>query len=46
MEVLYYRDARSYSKFQIGIMDKEAGSSIEGPLACQENWEIALLARN
>nr|CAI5869233.1 unnamed protein product [Callosobruchus analis] len=44
MEILYYRDARSYSKFQIGIMDKEAGSSIEGPLACQENWDIALLA--
>ncbi|XP_066137620.1 proteasome subunit beta type-4 [Euwallacea fornicatus] len=41
MEVLYYRDARSYPKYQLGIIDAEQGVSIEGPLHVAENWNLA-----
>lgn len=41
MEVLYYRDARSYPKYQLGTLDKDGGITIEGPLSVKENWEIA-----
>lgn len=41
LEVLYYRDARSFPKFQIGIADKDEGISILGPLNVKQNWEVA-----
>lgn len=41
LEVLYYRDARSYPKYQLGIIDVEQGVSIEGPLEVPQKWEIA-----
>lgn len=41
MEVLFYRDARSYSKYLIGIIDKDEGVKIEGPIEIKTNWEIA-----
>lgn len=41
MEVLFYRDARSYNKYLLGIIDKDEGIKVEGPLTIQTNWEIA-----
>lgn len=41
LEVLYYRDARSYPKYQLGIIDAELGVSIEGPLEVPQNWNVA-----
>ncbi|XP_060531486.1 proteasome subunit beta type-4 [Cylas formicarius] len=43
MEVLYYRDARSFSKYQIGTIDSEQGVTIEGPLKVKEDWNLAHL---
>lgn len=43
MEILYYRDARSYLKYQIGSFDLKDGINIEGPLTVRENWNIARL---
>lgn len=40
MRVLYYRDARSYNRFQIATVT-EKGVEIEGPLSAQTNWDIA-----
>ncbi|CAK7297877.1 proteasome subunit beta type-4 [Vulpes vulpes] len=40
MRVLYYRDARSYNRFQIATVT-EKGVEIEGPLSAETNWEIA-----
>lgn len=41
LEVLYYRDARSYPKYQLGIIDSEQGVSVEGPLEVPQNWNVA-----
>uniref|UniRef100_A0A6P7G9K1 Proteasome subunit beta n=1 Tax=Diabrotica virgifera virgifera TaxID=50390 RepID=A0A6P7G9K1_DIAVI len=41
MEVLFYRDARSFPKYQLGVIDKDDGVSIEGPISVEENWSIA-----
>lgn len=46
MEVLYYRDARSFPKYQLGIIDTEQGSKVEGPLSVQENWGVALITKS
>lgn len=43
MEVLFYRDARSFPKYQLGIIDKDDGVKIEGPLTVEENWNIAYM---
>ncbi|XP_004693740.1 PREDICTED: proteasome subunit beta type-4 [Condylura cristata] len=40
MRVLYYRDARSYNRFQIATVT-EKGVEIEGPLSAETNWNIA-----
>ncbi|XP_003941984.3 proteasome subunit beta type-4 [Saimiri boliviensis] len=40
MRVLYYRDARSYNRFQIATVT-EKGVEIEGPLSAETNWDIA-----
>ncbi|XP_012251694.2 proteasome subunit beta type-4 [Athalia rosae] len=40
MQVLFYRDARSFPKYQIGIITKE-GIEIKGPLTLESNWELA-----
>ncbi|KAM4690897.1 proteasome subunit beta type-4 [Rhinophrynus dorsalis] len=42
MKVLYYRDARSYNRFEIAIVT-ESGVEIEGPLSSETNWDIAHL---
>ncbi|KAJ8966084.1 hypothetical protein NQ317_019327 [Molorchus minor] len=41
MEVLYYRDARSYDKYLLGYIDLDAGVKIEGPFQIKHSWEIA-----
>lgn len=40
MEVLYYRDARSFPKYQRAIINQQ-GINIEGPLEVKQNWTIA-----
>lgn len=40
MEVLYYRDARSWPKYQLAVV-KAGGAKIEGPIEFQGNWQIA-----
>ncbi|XP_008826446.1 proteasome subunit beta type-4 [Nannospalax galili] len=40
MRVLYYRDARSYNRFQIATVT-EKGVEVEGPLVADTNWDIA-----
>ncbi|CAJ0956196.1 unnamed protein product [Ranitomeya imitator] len=42
MKVLYYRDARSYNRYEIATVT-EKGVEIEGPLSSETNWEIAHL---
>lgn len=46
MEILYYRDARSYPKYQLGILDKDGGITIEGPIAVKESWDIATMIKS
>lgn len=46
MEVLYYRDARSYPKYQLGVLDKDTGINIEGPISVKQNWEIANIIKS
>lgn len=40
MEVLFYRDAHSYPKYQIGVVT-EAGVKIEGPVDVNQKWDLA-----
>ncbi|XP_067878982.1 proteasome subunit beta type-4 isoform X2 [Heterodontus francisci] len=42
LKVLYYRDARSYNRYQIATVTA-AGVEIEGPMSAETNWEIAHL---
>lgn len=40
MEVLFYRDARTFSKFELAVLNKD-GITIEGPLEVNQDWSIA-----
>lgn len=40
MEVLFYRDARSFPRYQIGIVTKE-GVVVEEPIELKHNWQLA-----
>ncbi|XP_032871748.1 proteasome subunit beta type-4-like [Amblyraja radiata] len=40
LKVLYYRDARSYNRYQLATVTA-AGVEIEGPLTSETNWDIA-----
>ncbi|KAF5301635.1 hypothetical protein FQA39_LY10682 [Lamprigera yunnana] len=40
MEVLYYRDARSFFKYEIGVITDE-GVKIEGPIEVEQKWDVA-----
>jgi len=42
MKVMYYRDARAYDKYQIGIVTPE-GARIEGPFKAESDWSVAHL---
>lgn len=41
MEILFYRDARSYPKYLMAVFN-ENGIHIEGPLEVRQNWSLAL----
>ncbi|XP_049607820.1 proteasome subunit beta type-4 [Syngnathus scovelli] len=40
LKVLYYRDARSYNRYEVAIVTEE-GVEIVGPLSSETNWDIA-----
>ncbi|NXY90915.1 PSB4 protein, partial [Alcedo cyanopectus] len=40
MKILYYRDARSFNRYEIAIAT-EKGVEVEGPLTLEANWDIA-----
>ncbi|XP_070535384.1 proteasome subunit beta type-4-like [Ptychodera flava] len=40
MRVLFYRDARSYNRFEIAYITKD-GPVVEPPVSADTNWEIA-----
>ncbi|NXS55732.1 PSB4 protein, partial [Brachypteracias leptosomus] len=42
MKILYYRDARSFNRYEIAIAT-EKGVEVEGPLTLEANWDIAHL---
>ncbi|KAM9293895.1 proteasome subunit beta type-4 [Gastrophryne carolinensis] len=44
MKVLYYRDARSYNRYEIATVTA-SGVEVEGPLSSDTNWEIAHMIR-
>lgn len=44
LKVLYYRDARSYNRYEIAIITKD-GVSIEKPQSSDANWSIAKLVK-
>ncbi|KAJ3637339.1 hypothetical protein MTP99_000810 [Tenebrio molitor] len=41
MEVLYYRDARSFPKYQIATIDTVDGVVVDGPVSVNQNWNLA-----
>ncbi|KAG7210363.1 hypothetical protein KM043_011898 [Ampulex compressa] len=43
MQVLFYRDARSFPKYQIGIITKEQGVEIQGPVTLDSYWGPAIM---
>ncbi|OAD55382.1 Proteasome subunit beta type-4 [Eufriesea mexicana] len=43
MQVLFYRDARSFPKYQLGIITKDEGVEIQGPLTLDSYWEAATM---
>lgn len=40
LEVLYYRDARSWNKYNLAIVNQQ-GSKIEGPFEFRGKWNLA-----
>lgn len=42
IEILYYRDARSGPKFQIGTITA-TDVTIEGPFIVKSNWDVAAM---
>ncbi|XP_035202587.1 proteasome subunit beta type-4 isoform X1 [Oxyura jamaicensis] len=42
MKILYYRDARSFNRYEIATAT-EKGVEVEGPLTLEANWDIANL---
>lgn len=40
MKLLFYRDARSWNKYEIAVVTKD-GTKIEGPISSKTNWEVA-----
>uniref|UniRef100_A0A8D0BD41 Proteasome subunit beta n=1 Tax=Salvator merianae TaxID=96440 RepID=A0A8D0BD41_SALMN len=44
MRILYYRDARSFNRYELTTVTKK-GVEVEGPLTLETNWDIARLVR-
>ncbi|XP_072214692.1 proteasome subunit beta type-4 [Excalfactoria chinensis] len=42
MKILYYRDARSFNRYEVAVVT-EKGVEVEGPLTLEANWDIAHL---
>jgi 20S proteasome subunit beta 7 len=40
LKLLYYRDARAFKKYELGIVSR-TGARIEGPLEVDQDWTIA-----
>jgi len=40
LSVLFYRDARSWNEYEVAVVTED-GASIDGPLSCKTNWNIA-----
>ncbi|XP_014118286.1 PREDICTED: proteasome subunit beta type-4 [Pseudopodoces humilis] len=40
LRVLYYRDARSFNRYEVAVVT-EKGVELEGPLTLEANWDIA-----
>lgn len=40
LQVLYYRDARSFNQYHLAIVN-ETGSKVEGPFKLTTNWDFA-----
>ncbi|XP_076181824.1 proteasome subunit beta type-4 [Ptiloglossa arizonensis] len=43
MQVLFYRDARSFPKYQLGIITREGGIEIQGSLTLDSYWGPAVM---
>lgn len=41
LEILFYRDARSFPKYQVATIDEVDGVQIEGPLEVSQKWDLA-----
>lgn len=41
MEVLFYRDCRSFPKYKVAIADGEAGTSVSDSISVEENWNVS-----
>ncbi|KAJ8679944.1 hypothetical protein QAD02_015731 [Eretmocerus hayati] len=46
MQVLFYRDARSFPKYNLAVITKEKGVELKGPITIEHNWEIATMGRD
>ncbi|ELT98117.1 hypothetical protein CAPTEDRAFT_178772 [Capitella teleta] len=44
LRVLFYRDARSWNRYQLAIVTKD-GVRIEGPLSSKTDWSVAHVAK-
>jgi len=44
LSVLFYRDARSWNEYELAVVTKD-GASVDGPLTCTTNWDIAPMVR-
>lgn len=43
LEVMFYRDTCAFPKYTVGVLTKEDGVEIRGPLSLQGNWQAAVL---
>lgn len=41
MEVLYYRDGRSYPQYKVSICTTDGVCKVEGPINVDQNWGLA-----
>lgn len=44
LQVLYYRDARSFNQYTISVIN-EQGTRVEGPFKLTTNWEFATMVK-
>jgi len=44
MKLMFYRDARAFHKFHIGVVNAN-GSRIEGPMEIEQDWKLATVVK-